>query len=600
MAFKGYSMRNLQFILFDVLDVVSLTEKEYFSQHNRENFDVMLEVAEDIADKCLRPYFKEGDKNPPQLINGRVKVHRSLHDYYNTFCSAGLLASTFDEKLGGSQVPKSVYAAADFIVGNAHNGYEMFTGLGVGAARLIISFGSDELINRYASRILAGEWAATMCLTEPQAGSALSAIRTIAKPQSDGSFKIQGQKIFISGGDHDITNNIVHLVLARIEGAPEGAKGISLFVVPVRRFNDGSSLIHNDVVSAGIYHKMGQRSTPAMHLDFGSNENCYGFLVGEQGKGLSYMFQMMNTARLGVGLAGSYIASFAYYASLQYAKERYQGKSTRPDKNYDGQTLIINHPDVRRMLFLQKAITEGSLALVMQCYYYDDLLKVCESPERQRYSDLLELLTPVAKTYGAEMGAVAVNNGLQVLGGYGYTEDFVLEQLARDIRIMSLYEGTTGIQSQALLGREVRANNKRSFNLWIAEVSTTILSAQQFDGLTRYANWLQKELRELELTTQHLLNISDKEGDEVFLSDANLYMEAFGCVCVGWQWLIQGIVATKRLKENISDADKNFFLSKLETMRFFFHYELRKVRGLHERLRDETVLTVGKGDEVLI
>ena len=235
MAAKGYSMRNLQFILFDVLDVLSLTEKEYFSEHNRENFDAMLEVAEDIADKCLRPYFKESDKVPPQLVDGRVKVHQSLHDYYSTYCSTGLLASTFDEKLGGSQVPKSVYAAVDFIVGNAHNGYEMFTGLGVGAARLIVSFGSDELITTYASRILAGEWAATMCLTEPQAGSALSAIRTIAKPQSDGSFKIKGQKIFISGGDHDITNNIVHLVLARIEGAQEGAKGISLFAVPVKR-----------------------------------------------------------------------------------------------------------------------------------------------------------------------------------------------------------------------------------------------------------------------------------------------------------------------------------------------------------------------------
>ncbi|HMG91122.1 MAG TPA: acyl-CoA dehydrogenase [Chryseolinea sp.] len=600
MVCKGYSKRNLQFILYDVLDVVSLTKKDYFAKHNRENFDIMLEVAEDIADKCLRPYFKESDKNPPQLINGRVKVHRSLHDYYKTFCSAGLLASTFDEKLGGSQVPKSVYAAVDFIIGNAHNGYEMFTSLSVGAARLIVSFGSDLLIKTYAERILAGEWAAAMCLTEPQAGSALSAIRTIAKPQSDGSFKIRGQKVFISGGDHDITNNIVHLVLARIEGAQEGAKGISLFVVPVKRLKDGSDLVQNDVISAGIYHKMGQRSTPAMHLDFGSNDDCYGFLVGEQGKGLGYMFQMMNTARLGIGLAGSFIASSAYYASLQYAKVRYQGKSARPTENFDGQTLIINHPDVRRMLFLQKAITEGCLALVMQCYYYDDLLKTCAPSERQRYSDLLELLTPVAKTYGAEMGIVSVNNGLQVLGGYGYTEDFVLEQLARDIRIMSIYEGTTGIQSRALLGREMPANNKRAFDLWIAEVSSTIMVAQQSDLLTTYGDWLLKEVRELALTSEHLLSINNKGVEEVFLSDANLYMEAFGCVSVGWQWLNQGIVAAKRLKENSSDVDKNFYLSKLETMRFFFHYELRKTGGLHERLRDETVITVRKDQEVLI
>jgi alkylation response protein AidB-like acyl-CoA dehydrogenase len=600
MASKGYSMRNIHFMLYDVLNVLSLTEKEYFSNHNRENFDIMLDVAEDIADKCLRPYFKESDKNPPQLINGRVRVHRSLHEYYNTFCSAGLLASTFDEKFGGSQVPKTVYAAADFIVGTAHNGYEMFTGLSVGAARLIVSFGSDELISTYAANILSGKWAATMCLTEPQAGSDLSAIRTIARDQSDGSHKISGQKVFISGGDHDITDNIVHLVLARIDGAPKGAKGISLFVVPLKRPKNGSALVHNDVISAGIFHKMGQRSTPAMHLDFGSNDDCSGFLVGEQGNGLSYMFQMMNTARLGVGLAGSYIASSAYYASLQYANERYQGKSTRPGETYDGQSLIINHPDVRRMLLLQKAITEGSLALVMQCFYYEDMLKVCAPADRQQYSDLLELLTPVAKTYGAEMGIVSVNNGLQVLGGYGYTEDFVLEQLARDVRIMSIYEGTTGIQARTLLGRQLVANNKRSFDLWVGEVSKSILVARQSDDLIAYGDWLLKEIHELELTTEHLLNVSKRGVDEVFLSDANLYMEAFGLVCAGWQWLNQGIAASKRLSEDVSVADKTFYLSKVETMRFFYHYELRKTIGLHARLRDETVITVRKDDEILI
>jgi alkylation response protein AidB-like acyl-CoA dehydrogenase len=599
MASKGYSMRNLRFMLYDVLNVLSLTEKEYFSNHNRENFDIMLDVAEDIADKCLRPYFKESDKNPPQLINGKVKVHRSLHDYYNIFCSTGLLASTFDEKFGGSQVPKTVYAAADFIVGSAHNGYEMFTGLGVGAARLIVSFGSDELISTYAANILSGKWAATMCLTEPQAGSALSAIRTIATAQPDGTYKIRGQKVFISGGDHDITDNIVHLVLARIDGAPEGAKGISLFVVPVKRPSKGTTLIDNDVISAGIYHKMGQRSTPAMHLDFGSNDDCCGFLVGERDKGLSYMFQMMNTARLGVGLAGSYIASSAYYASLQYAKERYQGKSAHGETR-DGQSLIINHPDVRRMLFLQKAVAEGSLALVLQCFYYEDLLKVCAPADQQKYSDLLELLTPVAKTYGAEMGMVSVNNGLQVLGGYGYTEDFILEQLARDVRIMSIYEGTTGIQARTLLGRQLTANNKRSFDLWVAEVAKSIQIARQSGDLTVYGDWLLKEIKELDLTTEHLLNVNKRGVDDVFLSDANLYMEAFGHVCAGWQWLNQGIAASKKLSEDVSAPDRNFYLSKLQTMRFFYHYELRKTMGLHARLRDETVITVRKDDEILI
>jgi butyryl-CoA dehydrogenase len=600
MASKGYSLRNLQFVLYELLDVVSLTQEGCFSNHSRENFDIMLEVAEDIAEKYLRPYFKEGDRNPPQIANGRVMVHHSLHNYYSAFCSAGLLASTFDERLGGSQVPKTVYSATDFIVGNAHNGYEMFTSLSVGAARLIVSFGSDELIATYATRILSGKWSATMCLTEPQAGSALSAITTSATLQYNGTYKVKGQKVFISAGDHDITQNIVHLVLARIKGYPEGTKGISLFVVPVKRLERENELIHNDVTSISIYHKMGQRSTPAMQLEFGANDDCIGYLIGEPGKGLTYMFQMMNTARLGIGLAGSYIASSAYYTSLQYATERYQGRNKRSPLDALGQTEIINHPDVRRMLLLQKAITEGCLALVMQCYYYDDLLKVCTASERVIYSDLLELLTPVAKTYGAEMGIVSVNNGLQVLGGYGYTEDFPLEQLFRDVRIMSIYEGTTGIQSQALLGRQIPANNNRSFGLWIEEVSKVIRRADESEELSPYGSWLSVEIREMQRTTQHLLDVHNMGCDDIFISDANLYMEVFGLVCVAWQWLNQALVAEKGMKENISGADRIFYLSKLETMRFFFHYELRKTKGLHERLRDKTVLTVRKDEEILV
>jgi len=337
-----------------------------------------------------------------------------------------------------------------------------------------------------------------------------------------------------------------------------------------------------------------------MQLEFGGQDDCVGYLVGEPGKGLTYMFQMMNTARLGIGLAGSYIASSAYYTSLNYATERYQGRNKRSPQDAMGQTQIIHHPDVRRMLLLQKAITEGCLALVMQCYYYEDLLKVCTGTERVKYSDLLELLTPVAKTYGAEMGMVSVSNGLQVLGGYGYTEDFALEQLLRDVRIMSIYEGTTGIQSQALLGRQIPANNNRSFDLWIEEVSKVIQRASEAEELRPYGTWLAAAIRELQRTTKHLLDIHSKGLDEIFLSDANLFMELFGLVCVAWQWLNQGVVANRSIKEAISPADRIFYLSKLETMRFFFHYELRKTKGLHERLRDNTVLTVRMDEEILV
>src|SRR5688572_9033845 len=547
MAGNYYSRRNLQFILYEVFDVLSLTKYERFSKHDRHAYDMVLETAEGIAEKYLRSFLKDGDRNPPQLEQGQVKVHKALRNYYREFSKSGLLASTFDEERGGIQLPSMVFAAADFIVGNAHNGFEMFTSLSKGGAKLIDTFGSKELKERYLNKILAGEWTATMCLTEAQAGSSLSNITTTAYPNNDGTFKIKGQKIFISAGDHDITENIVHLVLARIAEAPAGVKGISLFAVPKKRISQGiTSLICNDVTSVGLYHKMGQRCTPTLHLEFGNEDNCEGYIVGMPNMGLTYMFQMMNSFRIGVGLAGSYIATAAYYASLQYAHERQQGRRLSNKDLTSSPTPIINHPDVRRMLFLQKAIAEGTLALVMQCNKFADLESVSEGEERERFLDLLELLTPVVKTYGAEMGAVAVNNGLQVLGGYGYTEDFILEQLARDIRIMSLYEGTSGIQSQALLGRQAPAHNNRSMRFWIAEVKIVIEEAAMYKDLCPYSDWLKSEVEALDRTTNHLLAL--KNGDsEIFLMDANLYMELFGIVCIAWQWLKQGIVATKRL-----------------------------------------------------
>jgi alkylation response protein AidB-like acyl-CoA dehydrogenase len=603
---EHYSRRNLNFMLYEVLDVLQLTKHPYFAAHDAGSFNMVLDTAEAIAEKYLRPFLKETDKQQPELINGEVKVHKAISEYYKAFCDSGLMAASFDEQFGGQQLPKTVYAAADFIVGNAHNGFEMFTSLSSGAARLLISFASEELINEFAIKILTGEYTATMCLTETQAGSSLSDIATEALLQQNGTYKIKGQKIFISAGDHDVTDNIIHLVLARVKDAPKGIKGISLFVVPKNKISSspqsgGLRGASNDVASIGIYHKMGQRSTPAMHLEFGANDNCIGYLIGEEGKGLLYMFQMMNSARLGVGLAGTYIASAAYYASLQYAKERLQGRPLNNKNNEEPQTTIIHHPDVRRMLFLQKAIVEGSLSFLLQCYKYIDLEKICSGEDKQRCNDLLELLTPVAKTYGAEMGIVSVNNGLQVLGGYGYTEDFIVEQLTRDIRIMSLYEGTTGIQSQALLGRQIPLNNARALQYWKAEVQKDIDAAQHFSNLQQYADWLLHEIQELENITTHLLSVAAKGNAEIFLSDANLYMELFGLINVAWQWLKQAVTAQPNLnKENIAAVDKIFYQSKIETMQFFFHYELVKTKGLCTRLVDEKVITVKGVEEMLL
>ena len=346
---------------------------------------------------------------------------------------------------------------------------------------------------------------------------------------------------------------------------------------------------------------MGQRSTPAMHLEFGAADNCIGHLVGEEGKGLSYMFQMMNTARLGVGLAGTYIASAAYYASLEYATERPQGRRLNNKNLNEPQVTIIHHPDVRRMLFLQKAFVEGSLSFVLQCHKYGDLEKISSGEDKQRYQDLQDLLTPVAKTVGAEMGIISVNNGLQVLGGYGYTEDFILEQLARDVRIMSLYEGTTGIQSQTLLGREITKNDGRGLEYWTEEVLKDLDTAKNFDSLKKYASQLLHELQELRTTTNHLLTIASLGDPEIFLSDATLYLELFGLVNVSWQWLKQATVSERKLAQKAkSTIDATFYQSKIETMQFFFHYELVKTKGLFARLKDENIFTLWKEEDTLI
>ncbi len=606
MAAKNFSRRNLDFILFEVLDVLSLSKFDYFSAHDKDTLNFTLDATTDIADKIMSPNFTASDKQQPELIDGQVKVHAGVHEFVKTFGESGLIAAPFSNEWNGMQLPKTVASASEFILGAAHNSFIMYTDLTKGAANLIYKFGSQAQKEVFLPKMLSGEWLGTMCLTETQAGSSLSDVATTATPQSDGSYKIKGQKIFISAGDHDVTDNIVHLVLARIDGAPKGTKGISLFIVPKNRnanskfqiSNSNSleseiwNLESNDVTSIGIYHKMGQKATPAMHLEFGAKGDCIGYLLGDANRGLPQMFLMMNGARLGVGLGGVNIASAAYYASLQYAQERPQGRRLNEKTALGEPTTIIHHPDVRRLLLSQKAFVEGTLCFILKCYQYLDLEKAHDDPSVQkRYNALLELLTPVAKTYGAEGGTLSVNNGLQVLGGYGYTEDFELEQMARDVRIMSLYEGTTGIQAQALLGRQIPLNNGQSMAYWLEEVMPDIESAKKHASLSPYSDILTTEIENWQKVTNHLLS---KMGDaEIFLSDATLYLEMFGIMNVAWQWLSMATVAQNTLENTHPQGDeKVFYESKIQTMQYFYHYEVPKLKGLTTRLLDPSVLTV--------
>jgi butyryl-CoA dehydrogenase len=450
-----------------------------------------------------------------------------------------------------------------------------------------------EMQDMYLPNMLAGRWQGTMALTEPQAGSSLTDITTTAEPTEHGYYRIRGQKIFISAGDHDCADNVIHLALGRIKNAPAGIRGISLFIIPRMRVEAGGELVFNDVNCAGIYHKLGYRGGPITQLAFGENGDCRGWLVGEANRGLSYMFQMMNGARIDVGLGAACIASAAYYASLEYAKERPQGRRLSSKDPLSPQVPIIDHPDIRRMLLFQKAVVEGSLSLLMQCSFYHDMEKVSEGEQKEDYNLLLELLTPVAKTYPSEMGILSCSQGLQILGGYGYCDEFPLEQYYRDVRIHPIHEGTTGIQGMDLLGRKMTMKKGRAGMLYLAEVRKAIRSASADDALKPFAAELEKALARLEEVTAHLIGIAMKGDLELFLADATLYLEFFGIIAIAWQWLLQAFTANKALGGgDLTAGDEHFYTGKIYACRYFYGYELPKIEGLAKRLLNGDGLTV--------
>ncbi|MFD2933195.1 acyl-CoA dehydrogenase [Spirosoma flavum] len=616
MATTYFSKRNLQFLLHEVFKADELTKYDYFSAHDRETFNLVLDSATYIADTFMHPYLKEMDRNQPELKNGQVTVHPKVREYLKAMGDAGLIGAGFSFEHGGQQLPEMISSCVGFILMAANNGM-MYTGLTSGAAHLITSFGLPALSDFYVPNMLDGTWQGTMALTEPQAGSSLSDVTTSATPLSDsesvtlgevplldqpGSYKIKGQKVFISAGDHNATDNIVHLMLARIDGAPKGTKGISLFVVPKYRPDGKGGFVDNDVASTGIYHKMGQKGVPAMHLTMGSNDNTIGYLVGEPHQGLPYMFQMMNEARIGVGMTAAGIATAAFYAALQYAKERPQSRRLNQKNHLDApQTPIINHPDVRRMLLFQKAVTEGSLALLLEAARLFDISQVAEGDEKENAFLLLDLLMPVAKSYPSEMGVQSVSQSVQTFGGYGFTEDFPVEQLYRDIRITPIYEGTTGIQAQDLLGRKMTMKGGKAPLLLFAEINRTIAEASTSDELKPYADQLTAELKRTQEIMASLIPHAQKGDIERYLSDATLFLEFFGIVVVAWQWLKQAVIAKQMLlTQNPQGDDLIFYEGKIHTMKFFFHYEVPKTLGLAQRLKDTEVLTIVSEKELAL
>jgi len=603
MASKYIDLSTVKFFMNIVQELETVIDKERFVDHNLDSVDLYIDSVKQFADRELFPYLKEMDEKPAHYKDGTIQVHQQVEKMMKQGGSMGLIAAPFNYEDGGLQLPLLVHTAANYILDAANNHLPGYSGLTSGAAELIVEFASKDLKEKYTPKMLTGEWGGTMCLTEPQAGSSLSDIVTKATPCDSGYYKISGQKIFISGGDHQYADNMVHLLLARIEGAPAGTKGISLFVVPKMRLEENGELAFNDVTTVADFEKMGQKGYCTTHLSFGDKGDCQGYLVGEKNKGLNYMFLMMNGARIAVGRGASAIACAAYYASLEYANERPQGRKLSSDgtKNLkDKQSLIIEHPDVRRMLLLQKSMVEGSMNLIFKAAKYYDLQHSSnDEKEKHKYHTLLEMIIPVVKTYPSEAGVYSINNGLQVLGGYGFCSDFILQQYYRDIRISSIYEGTTGIQSQDLLGRKMMLNNGEGAKLLLEEIKKTIDQANEDNELKEWASSLNDQLDQTQKILFHLIPFATKGDYERFLADATVFMEFFSLVLVGWSWLEIGIASKRALIMGDSSLDSQFHESKLDALEYFYVYELQKTKGLAEILLHPSSVTIKKKEKVI-
>ncbi len=575
--------RDVDFLLHDVLDVEALTRLPAFAEHDRETFDMFLAGARRLAREALFPAYRIMDQEPPVLADGRVRVHPRMHALYPRLVELGIANATRPAAAGGQQLPLvvSALATAYLMAGNA-SAYG-YLGLTAGAAHLLETFGDEALRATYMEPLLDGRWTGTMALTEPQAGSSLSDVATRATPREDGSYAIAGAKIFISGGDHDLTENIVHMTLARIDGAPPGTRGVSLFCVPRLR-PEGGALVDNDVASAGMIHKIGWRGLPSMVLSFGERGDCRGWLVGAPNRGLAAMFQMMNEARIMVGLNGVATASVAYHEALAYARERPQGRPVTAKDPTTRQVPIVEHADVRRMLLRQKAIVDGALALVARTALVADLAAHAEDEAaRTRWRLLLDLLTPIAKSFPAERGFEANVLAVQVLGGYGYSSEYLPEAWLREQKLNSIHEGTTGIQALDLLGRKVVAGGGAAFGVLVEEIRVTLAGAREAgveEALVASVADAVDDVTELTLELGARGLAGDVDG---MLLHATDYLELAGILVVAWQHL--ALAAAARRRGAPTPEDEAFARGKTLAAAYWIRTEIPRLTQLAALIR---------------
>ncbi len=581
--------RELDFQLFEVLRLESLLALGRFGSHDRGLADAMLQAAIELAADSFAPCASRLDADEPRIESGRVVLPAETGVALRAYAEGGFGAVAFPRPLGGLGLPFLLAQAcgAAFAVANVPAfSYAMLT---QAAANVISRFGSEDQRRRYLPALLDGRAFGTMCLSEPEAGSSLGDLRCTAEATgTPGQYLIRGRKMWISGGEHELSGNIVHLVLARVRGAPPGVKGISLFIVPRYRPGEGGQGGDpNGVSLVGLNHKMGWRGHVNTALAFGDEGDCLGELVGREHEGLGYMFHMMNEARVGVGLCAAALGYAGYQFSLGYARERRQGRPASQRDPGSPQVPIIGHADVRRMLLAQKAWTEGAFALVLYCArLVDEVASAPEEAARERAMLLLELLTPIAKSWPAEYGLEANKYAIQVAGGAGYTRDLPLERLYRDNRLNHIHEGTLGIQGLDLVGRKLRMQDGRALQLLIGEIHATVRHALAAGGLGAECRALAAAVQAVTGTVREFREVADAGDPEHALGHATPFLDAFGTVVVAWRWLEMAAAATRLLRREAPSAKTQAYVEgKLRACRSFFRSDLTRARGQLALLR---------------
>lgn len=591
-----FNRRDLEFLLDEFLDLEGLLAQPRYAKHDRDVIDAVLDTAEKIAVEQFQACAAELDANEPVFDGRRVSIIPQVKTALDAYVEAGFPAASFDYEAGGLQLPWVVAQAADAMFYGANISIAAYPLLTTGVANLLCAFGSSEQKALFVPPLLDGRFFGTMCLSEPQAGSSLADIRTKATPTGTGHYLITGTKMWISGGEHELSENIIHMVLAKIPGGPPGVKGISLFIVPKLRVNaDGKISGPNNVVLAGLNHKMGYRGTVNTLLNFGESGECRGTLVGEQHQGLQYMFHMMNEARIAVGMGAASAGCAGYLYALEYAKGRPQGRRVRGRDPASPPVPIIEHADIKRLLLTQKSYVEGALSLLMYCAYLVDEQKATGDPgRRQEVSLLLDILTPIAKSWPSEFCLEANKHAIQVLGGYGYTRDYPVERLYRDNRLNPIHEGTHGIHGLDLLGRKVRIADGACFTALCRLIRTEIDAAADTASMREHAADLADAVQELEKTTRVLIECGDLERS---LANATIYLDMVGHIVIAWMWLKQAHCAARHLSKT-PDQEPDFYHGKLKACRYFFVYELPKARAQMSLLQklDDTCLGMSSAE----